>query len=411
MTGPEELKELSNRDPTYGWLMVTVVFMLSGLAFGILGSISVFLKPLSSEFGWGRGQTSLGYSAIAFSSALFGVFWGYVADRYGTRWFGVVGSSVMALSLFLLSTQTNIVEFYAFYFLFGALGHALLTTPLFANVGYWFRQNPGLAMGVALSGSAVGQGLIPYLAGIAITEVGWQSAYLMLAAGYLVIALPISFLIRESPLRNQVRIAGADDSFDFPVSKQEVLIWIGIAVLFCCNCMAVPIVHLVPLLTDSGHSLEFGTRVLLVLMIFGAMGRILGGKLADTIGPLETYILMSVGQTISVFWFPQFNQTVGLYLLAAFFGVTYSGVMASSIICVRMMVPANFAGRAIGITGLFGWAGMGLGGFAGGVLFDFNNNYLLSYAFASLMGSVNVAILVLFYLRLNSKNKARTARA
>ena len=55
----------SDRDPTYGWLMVGVVFILSGLAFGALGSISVFLKPLAAEFGWTRAQTSLGYTAIA----------------------------------------------------------------------------------------------------------------------------------------------------------------------------------------------------------------------------------------------------------------------------------------------------------------------------------------------------------
>ena len=91
--------------------MVGVVFILSALAFGALGSISVFLKPLAAEFGWTRAQTSLGYTAIALSSALFGVAWGFVADRIGTRWFGVIAALVMAASLFLLSGQTSIVHF------------------------------------------------------------------------------------------------------------------------------------------------------------------------------------------------------------------------------------------------------------------------------------------------------------
>ena len=76
------------KDPAYGWVMVFAVFLLSALAFGALGSISVFLKPLSSEFGWSRGETSLGYTVISLSSALFGILWGYIADRFGTRWFG-----------------------------------------------------------------------------------------------------------------------------------------------------------------------------------------------------------------------------------------------------------------------------------------------------------------------------------
>ena len=135
--------------------MVFVVFTLSALSFGALGSISVFLKPLAAEFGWSRGQTAFGYSTIAFSSALFGLLWGYLADRFGTRWFGLVGSVVMVVCLYGLSQQDSLVEFYGFYFLFGAFGNAMVTSPLFANVAFWFRRNPGLAIGLTASGGAV----------------------------------------------------------------------------------------------------------------------------------------------------------------------------------------------------------------------------------------------------------------
>jgi OFA family oxalate/formate antiporter-like MFS transporter len=164
--------QLSRPDPAYGWVMVFVVFLLSGLSFGALGAISVFLKPLATEFGWGRAKTSLGYTAIALSSAVFGVLWGFVADRFGTRSFGVIGALIMALSLYLLSGLTNIVQFYAFYFLFGAFGNAMVSTPLFANMGFWFRQNPGLALGVTASGGAIGQDIVPFLAGISISSYG-----------------------------------------------------------------------------------------------------------------------------------------------------------------------------------------------------------------------------------------------
>ena len=97
------------RDPAYGWVMVFAVFLLSALAFGALGSISVFLKPLAAEFGWSRGQTSFGYTVISFSSALFGVLWGFVADRFGTRWFGLIAAFAMSGSLFALSGQDSIL--------------------------------------------------------------------------------------------------------------------------------------------------------------------------------------------------------------------------------------------------------------------------------------------------------------
>jgi MFS family permease len=393
----------SDRDPAYGWLMVFVVFMLSGLSFGALGAISVFLKPLSLEFGWGRAETSLGYTAIAFSSALFGVLWGYVADRYGSRWFGVVAALTMSLCLFMLSTLTSIFQFYAFYFLFGAFGNAMASTPLFANVGFWFRQNPGLALGITASGGAIGQGVVPYLAGLAITNHGWQWAYQAMALSYLLIALPIAFLIRESPRREKARIAPEKEVRHFPLSEKEVVMWMSSAVMFCCICMSVPIVHLVPMLTDASYSLEFATSVLLVLMLAGAAGRIMGGKLGDVIGALPTYIIMSVGQTIFVFWFPHIDQVAALYLLAVFFGFTYSGVMSSILVCVRMMVSARFSARAMSITSFFGWGGMGLGGFFGGLFFDMNGDYNWSFAFASFMGVINLIVLTLFYMRVKGQ--------
>ena len=92
--GRRDVSEPSSlpRDPLYGWILVAIVFTLSTLSFGALGAVSVFLKPLAAEFGWGRGETAFGYTAIAFSAALFGVLWGVIADRFGTRWFGIVAA-------------------------------------------------------------------------------------------------------------------------------------------------------------------------------------------------------------------------------------------------------------------------------------------------------------------------------
>ena len=407
----ENLSDAHAADPLYGWVMVFVVFILSGLSFGNLGAISVFLKPLTAEFGWGRGETSLGYTAIAFSTALFGILWGHIADRHGSRWFGVFAALSMSLSLWMLSEQTSIFQFYAFYFLFGAFGTAMAYTPLFANVGFWFYRNPGLALGITASGGAIGQGVVPYLAGVAISSHGWQWAYQMMAISYLVITLPIAFLVRESPRREQARITPEIEVRRFPLSEKEVIVWISVAVIFCCNCMAVPIVHLVPMLTDANHTLEFATRVLLVLMLAGGAGRIVGGKLCDIIGALPTYIVMSAGQTIFVFGFPHIEQPVGLYTLAIVFGFTYSGVMSSILVCVRMMVPAKFAGRAMSITSFFGWVGMGLGGFFGGIFFDMSGNYSWSFAFASFMGILNLIILTLFYIRVRTQQKEQSHRA
>ena len=143
----------------------------------------------------------------------------------------------------------------------------------------------------------------------------------------------------------------------------------------------------------------------MVLMFSGALGRILGGRLGDLIGALPSYIVMSAGQTLSVFWFPFLDSTVAIYLIAVVFGFTYSGVMSAILVCTRLMVSAKFAARAMSITSFFGWFGMGAGGFMGGYLFDLTGNYDLSFSGAMVVGCINVAILVLFALRIRNRSQ------
>ena len=398
-------KFFHDRGINYGWVMVLVVFVLSGLAFGSMASISVFLKPVSLEFGWSRGQTSFAYTIASLASAVFGVLWGQVADKYGTRWFGFVGAICMSLVLFALSSLNSIAQFYALYFLFGAMGSALLFSPLYANVGFWFRENPGLALGLAASGGAIGQAFIPHLSGILIESSGWKLAYVNLAIIYILISLPIAFLIKESPWRISARNQEEQEERNFPLSETQVVAWISIAVIFCCVCMSIPIMHLVPMLTDKGFSLEFATSVLMILMICGAFGRILGGMLGDYIGALPAYIIMSLGQTIFVVWFPHIISPSIVYVMAALFGFTYSGVMSSILVCTRVMVSAKFGARAMSLTSFFGWIGMGLGGFLGGYFFDIYGDYYWAFTFAGLSGIINLFILSLFFMNIRKRQK------
>ena len=390
--------------------MVISVFTLTALSFGTMGSISVFLKPLSNEFGWTRANTAFGYTVASLGSAFFGIIWGYVADKYGTRLFGFFATFFMVSCLFFLGKQNSILHFYLLYFCFGAFGNAVVGSPLYANVGFWFKKNPGLALGITAAGGAAGQGIIPLLSTNLIQAYGWQVAYMYLSYIYLFIMAPFSFLIKESPRRKKARIAIEDEFRDFPLSEKEVITWISCAVVFCCICMSVPIVHLIPLLTDASFSEDFAASVFLVLMIFGIVGRIISGKLGDMIGALPTYILMSIGQTISVLGFPYIDFKVGLFVLAAAFGFTYSGVMSAILVCARMMVSAKLAGRAMALGSFFGWVGMGLGGYFGGLLFDIKGDYTWSYQFASAMGSINIFILWQFHKRIKKQEKANALK-
>ena len=61
------------------------------------------------------------------------------------------------------------------------------------------------------------------------------------------------------------------------------------------------------------------------------------------------------------------------------------------------------------ITAFFGWFGMGMGAFVGGLFFDSFGNYNLSFAFASMMGVANLGILLVFRARVRRVNNVAVA--
>lgn len=395
-------------EPRYGWVMVGVGFVLTGMSFGGFGSIGVFLKPLASEFGWSRGEVSFGYTMVGLA-AFMGIVWGHVADRYGARPLAILSSIGMVVALLLLSLQGALWQLYCLYFMFGALGHSVLGGMLYTTVGFWFSRNKGLALGMTAAGGAFGQAIVPYLASLVITMDGWRTAYALMGIVYAAIGIPLALLVRDSPARIEAARGGTgrqQGEEAFVVPPGETTAWLSAAVIFCCICMAVPIVHVVPLISDRGIAPDTAASVLAILMLAGMVGRVLGGKLADIVGSLGAYTLTSFGQTVLVFWFPHVPSGVGMYVFAAVFGVVYSGVMTSILVCVRAMIPARMNARAMGIVGFFAMIGMGFGGYQGGLVFDLTGDYVWSYANAAIAGVVNLMILSAFWIRIKGRRTA-----
>lgn len=390
-----------DRDDRYGWVMVFVGFTLMAMSFGGIGAVAVFLKPIATEFGWSRGSVALGYTTAALSAALFGILWGFLADRNPTRRFTVMSALGLAIALMSLSQISTQWQYYLSYFVFGAFGHGALQSTLWANIGQWFSRNKGLALGIGLAGGAFGQAIVPLTARLLISAYGWQSAYLILGAGYLVLGLAIASLTRDPPAKRahlvtlrQTKAGGG--SWNLGEARHPVT-WFSMAVIFCCTCMSVATVHVVPMLSDRGFQPEVAASVLTTLMLAGVLGRMGAGRICDLIGPVRTYALMSFGQTVLVAWFPHIETLFGVYLLAVLFGLSFSGVMASMVISVNVVVPAAVAARSWSIVSFFAWIGMGTGSYMGGFLFDLTGGYTWAFAFAAMMGGVNLTILTLFY--------------
>jgi len=173
--------------------------------------------------------------------------------------------------------------------------------------------------------------------------------------------------------------------------------------------MSVPMIHVPSLASDRGFAIEQAASVLTVLMLAGAVGRVVFGYIADRAGPLQAYILASLGQTAFVFWFVHASSLADFYLVAAGFGLCFGGVMTNVVLTVRSLVPTRIAGTSIAIAMFFAWLGMGAGGYFGGLLFDWSGNYAASFTCAAIAGFVNLAILISLFVRLRGARQAALA--
>jgi MFS family permease len=395
------------REHPYGWVIVAVATVSLALGFGAGGIVSVLMKPLDEEFAWFRADISMAYTTYAVGTALGGLVWGALSDRIGARSIAFIGATMMSLGLIGLKWQSDLWQLDMLFFLVGALGLACLFAPLLALVGLWFNARKGLAIGIVTAGGAFGQGIVPYLGRLLITEFGWRDAMLALGVSYFAVLFPLMFLLRPAPVADHPldQAARADGNF-WNVPHAITLPWLAVAALFCCICMAAPQVHLVPLGIDLGCSPQTAAGLLLTMMVTGVFGRLFFGWLADRTGGLRAYFLASLAQTSVVFWFTQTKSVATLFQLSVLFGLGFSGVMTCLLICAREAAPLRLSGLAMAVVSTVGWIGMGLGSYQAGLFYDISASYVLSFANAAIAGILNLLVVAaLFWYR-----QQRTAR-
>lgn len=372
------------------WIIVAICAVMVGMGFGAVMTMAVFLTPLAAEFGWLRGDVSAAYAIATIGTGLGGVLMGYFADRLPVRRVALCGALMAGMAFVLLSRVQGIAELYAYHALLGIAGIGAILAPLNSLASQWLSRRPGLAIGLVSAGGAAGQSLIPYFARHLVLTEGWRPAYLALGLLYLGLMVPLALLLRNAPKRPSAALAAGS-------GRIQLLALLSVAATLCCICMATPMVHVVALGTDLGLGGRDAAGLLAVMMACGLVGRIGFGPIADRYGALQAYIAASLGQTLLAFLFPFATTRVELYTLSALFGLVFSGAMTSFITCAREYAPAGRTGLSIGVVMFFGWIGMAIGGWQGGLFYDLCGDYVQSFANASLGGVANLLILALLY--------------
>lgn len=396
----------------YRWVIVATAAIAFAISQGqIVNGFSVFILPLETEFGWQRGDIALVNSAGLVGLAIGGIVMGSLADRLNIRVIYFFGVIMLASCVFLASRANELWQLYIYFFLAGAFGSGSLVAPLLALIGSWFIVGAGLAFGVAAGVQALGQGGVPYGTAFLIENLGWRGALATQAATTAIVLIPLGLLVkRPSGWKPAVR-GDASDRSPIRLSTNVTLAFLSVAVVGCCTCMAVPLMHLVPLVQDAGFSSSQAGSVLFTMLIVAVVGRVAFGKLADMVGPLQSWIVASFWQTAMVFFFTRIDTMSGFYLYAAVFGFGYAGVMTSVLASTAKLTPPARAGSSMGVVMAFAFLGHGLGGYQGGFFFDLTSGYSVSYMNAALAGAINLAVLAILLAIIKSDPSRRTFAA
>jgi MFS family permease len=398
--GPQTAHD-SGRLELRKWIIVAAATFGMMASFGLSTSIAVFLKPFEAEFGWPRADVAFAFALFSAGAALGGVIYGRATDWIDTRPIVVMGALVMGASFVALAHQNDLAMIQYIYLASGIFGFACLYTPLTATVGLWFERRRGLALGIVTAGGTLGQGLTPVLVQPLIEAVGWRQAYHTLGIVYLLLLVPAMWLVTK-PRAGDTRAAGGTPQKSTAWSLPPAISvgWLGLAATFCCIGMAVPIVHMVSFLSDSGRSVAVSGSVIMTVMLTASVGRVGFGMIADRIGALRSYALAVFLQSITVYWFIELQSLAALYALAVAFGFGYGGVMTALILSVREAVPAKSVGLSTAVVTMLAWAGMGLGGYQGGLCYDLTGSYDASFASAALAGAANLLVVSLLAVHL-----------
>jgi MFS family permease len=395
-----------NRPPPgvfYGWIVLAASVAIIAVGTGTIFALAVFLRPLEEEFGWTRSLIS-GVALVNWIIFGLGSFaWGALSDRIGARRVVGAGAALLGAALLLSSQVRTAGQLYAAFGIMGAIGASAFYVPLSATATRWFAARRGLAMGILSSGMGFGIFAVPPTARGLITAFGWRTTFAVFGGlAWIVGAVVVRYLVDRPEDRGLRTYGGAAASAAAPavgggVTPADALrspaFW-GVALVHfgCCMAHSGPIFHMVAHAMDLGVTKMAAAAMLGLSGATSITGRLSSGLLADRFGAKPALVGMLTLQAVTLSTYLYADGAVSLYGAALAFGVAYGGAMPLYALVAREFFGERVVGTTFGGIFFISCIGMGLGAYAGGVLFDWLGTYWSLHVASTLVGAGAVAV-------------------
>jgi MFS family permease len=391
----EQIK-LQSVETKSSWIIATVVLVILALSFGAPWITIVALKAIAADMGGLRSVPALASSLAWLGFGTGGIVMGYIAERLGVRWTVIFGAVMICIGL-ALSTGGETWQLYIGHGLFmGFLGIGGMNAPFYVYVSRWFDRRRGSALALISSGSYVAGAVWPSLFERAIAAMGWQQTMLYFGLIELAAVVPLAAIFLrsppEAPLPSGPLDAASASGTVMGWPPNPVFALVAVAVIFCCIPMAMPQQHLPAFCSDLGILASHGAAMLSVLLGTAFISRQFWGWMSDRIGGLNTVLIGSVFQIMAMAAFMLTQDEVGLFTVAAAFGLGFAGIIPAYILAIRELFPAAEAYWRIPSFLLCSGLGMATGGWLAGALYDHFGTYAPAFAAGVAANAVNLVI-------------------
>ncbi len=403
----------------YGWVVVAAV---SGIQFANAASaisiLTIFVAPMSEEFGWGRAEVAGATALGAILGAALAPFVGRLVDRFGARIVLTLSGTVIALACAYLSTTQTLLGFYLAFTAARIGDQGGVKIGASVATGKWFRRYRGRATGLVFFVETVGVIALAPLTHLVIAQWGWRSAWLSLAAVMLLIgALPCALWVRRQPedlglaidggLPNAVanghaaRPAAAvsePQSLTLKEAARTPGFWLTLTALFLgSNALSGPGLHLMPYLTEQGINPAAAVSAISVMATAGAAGALLAGLAAERIAPrwaMATLYLASVGALALL---TATDTLFEAYVFAALLGLAGAGINTLTPLLWAGSYGRGSLGTIHGVGRASQVLGFAIGPLAAGIAYDATGSYreaFLAMAGVALLAAALAALSV-----------------
>ena len=400
---------LVEQDSQQAWFRLAIIFTMSVIGTAGMWSVVIILPNIQNEFTLDRAASTYPYVATMFGYGFGNVIIGRMLDKIGIKKPIIFALCLLITSYVLSFFAKNVFWLSTIQFFLG-FSAAAFFGPMMADISNYFYKRKGLAVSLVASGQHLCGAIWPFVIKDFIIEGDWRNAHLFIAlVCSILIPILFYFLGNKVPKMNNkqkltTQYEDINSKVNLSISNRQIQILLMIAGVLCCVAMSMPQVHIVPLSIDNGYGLAVGTEILSFMLFAAVASRVIFGFLSDKIGPIQTLILGSSLQAISLTMFLPFNSQLSLYIVAICFGLSQGGIVPIYAVIISKFLPSNEVAERVGWLIFATIIGMSLGGWLSGEIYDFTNSYRLAFINGIFWNIMNLCIMIyLFIIYQNSK--------